>query len=196
MIRKPPKPKKCRVCPGRFVPRNTSQVVCSPACALEHARQKRMKADALRARLAKAEHRKRLREVEPISKVLERVKRACHEYIKERDHGKPCISCGLFCARMEAGHYKAVGAGGASPARFHPDNIHLQCHPCNHYNGGGNHAGYRPNLVARIGDERVRSVERLHATSIKWDRDALEQLASWFRSEARKLKKQRTGAAA
>ena len=97
---------------------------------------------------------------------------------------------------MEAGHFKAVGAGGGSPARFHPDGIHLQCHPCNHYNGGGNHYAYRPNLVAKIGEERVLAVERLHNSSLKWSRPALEQIAQWFRVETRRLRNDRSSGSA
>lgn len=188
-----PKKRQCKApgCGQRFIARRQIEWWCSPDCGTAVALAKLSKVRDAKAKKERAEHKKRKREVEPISAVIERVKRACHEYIKERDHGLPCISCGQHCERMEAGHYKAVGAGGGSPARFHPDNIHLQCHPCNHFNGGGNHYGYRPNLVKKIGEERVRAVEQLHAGSAKWDRQSLEEQRAWFAAEARRIRKER-----
>lgn len=150
------------------------------------ARKKQAVAARKQKREADRAHRERKRAVEPIGKVLARVQRDCNAYVHARDFGLPCISCGKHCERMEAGHWKAVGRA-SSPARYHPDNLHLQCHPCNVHGGGGNHPGYLPALLEKIGPERVAAVERLHGSTVKWDRASLEQLAAWFRAERRRL---------
>ena len=75
----------------------------------------------------------------------------------------------------------------SSPARFAPNNLAGQCRACNVYGGGGNHPNYRPNLVARIGEEAVQEVEALHKRTVKWNREALEIMAANFRVLTREL---------
>lgn len=187
-----PKTRKCGICRKTATQYNAVNAWCSPkhgaqiAIKLKVRKEKRAEAEK------KREHAQRRKQAEPLKALLNRVKRACHAYIHARDAGKPCISCGKFCDRMEAGHYKAAGRGGASPARFDPDNIHLQCHPCNRYNGGGNHYGYRPNLVGRIGEDRVLAVERLHNSRAKWDRGELAEIADRFRAMTDAIKADRS----
>lgn len=164
---------------------------CSDACGAVTALDLKRRKDAEKAKQDRAEHRERKKAIETIGKVLKRVQRACNEFIKERDWHQPCISCGRpndGQHKRDAGHYKAVGKGGGSPVRFHVDNIHMQCSiECNVHGGGGNHPGYRPNLVLRIGEERVRAVEILHAGSAKWVRADLEALCVRFHAEAGRL---------
>jgi len=200
MIQWKPGRRACKApgCRVRYWQDNPRVKWCSDACcdaialaALAKVRAAREREAKAKAKQDRAEHQKRKREVEPIGKLLKRVERSCNEYIHARDHGRPCISCGKHCDRMEAGHWKAVGRGGGSPARFHPDNIHLQCLPCNVHGGGGKHEGYLRALLTKIGTERVAAVERLHSSTVKWNRDALEQLGAWFRAEKRRLEKAR-----
>lgn len=181
--------RKCKVCRQPATMTVGLYAVCSIEHGAELGMRLRAKERAMAARKAKAEHRAQKRKVERLRDLLDRVERACNAYVRERDYGRPCISCGKHSVRMEAGHWKAVGRGGASPARFHPDNIHLQCHSCNVHGGGGNHPGYLPALLEKIGPDRMAAVARLHAGTVKWDRAALEQLAAWFRREMRAMKK-------
>lgn len=184
------KPRKCGNCrqPARMTV--GLHAVCSVDCGVVLARKKQAVAARKAQRLADKAHRERKRAVEPISKVLARVQRDCNAYIHARDHGQACISCRKHCERMEAGHWKPVGRA-SSPARYHPDNLHIQCHPCNVHGGGGNHPGYLPALLEKIGPDRVAAIERLHNCTVKWNREALEQLGAWFRSEKRRLEKER-----
>jgi hypothetical protein len=45
-----------------------------------------------------------------------------NEYIRLRDEGKPCISCGSY-NKLQAGHFWAVG--GYDGLRFDEDNVHI-----------------------------------------------------------------------
>lgn len=197
MIQWKPKKRQCKApgCKCRFLAEKEHIWWCSPDCGVALAQARMAKARAKKESHDRKETRERKRQIETIGQLLRRVQRAFNEYIRERDWDKPCISCGRVNDgrhKRDAGHYKAVGRGGGSPARFHPDNCHVQCSVnCNVHGGGGNHPDYRPNLVARIGEERVQAVERLHAGTVKWDRAALEGQRAWFAAEARRMKRER-----
>lgn len=181
---------KCKVCRKPSTMTVGLYRVCSMDCALALARTKQA-GKAKRTTTISAETKRWRRENETLGELKDRIQGYCNAYVKERDWGKPCFTCNRphdFTHKRDAGHFKAVGAGGASPARYHPNNIRMTCTQCNTHRGGGNHPNYRPNLVAEIGEDMVQAVERLHNSTVKWNREALEQLGAWFRAEARRLK--------
>ncbi len=59
---------------------------------------------------------------------------------------------------MDAGHYKAVGRGGADRRRFNLFNIHAQCRHCNSFNSG-KPLEYREFLINEYGIEKVEWLE-------------------------------------
>lgn len=74
---------------------------------------------------------------------------AVNLYVRCRDFGKPCISCGApWSPSHDPGHYRTVGA--AKQLRFDLDNIHIQCKSCNG-NLSGNIKMYRARLIIKIG---------------------------------------------
>jgi|DEB0MinimDraft_6_1074348.scaffolds.fasta_scaffold29365_2 hypothetical protein len=99
-------------------------------------------------------------------------------YIRARDAGMPCVSCGRTESEVEqsegwkpggawdCGHYLSVGSH--PELRFEPMNAHRQCKSCN--GGAGNYArknhqvtaAYRVELVRRIGIENVEWLEGPH----------------------------------
>jgi len=72
-------------------------------------------------------------------------------WIRQRDEGQGCISCGSYSAN-QAGHY--YSAGHYPALEFEEDNVHLQCLRCN-YHLHGNLAEYRKRLLNKIGQERL-----------------------------------------
>ena len=89
--------------------------------------------------------------------------RAFNEYIRVRDRGKPCISCGasqgvtVRGGDFDAGHYRSRGS---SPhLAFHIHNCHSQCVKCNRHLSG-NIVEYRKQLVIRIGIEKLEKLEQ------------------------------------
>ena len=48
-----------------------------------------------------------------------------NKYIRLRDEKKPCISCGEYSDKKDAGHFWAVS--GYSGLRFDEDNVHGEC---------------------------------------------------------------------
>ena len=88
--------------------------------------------------------------------------RAFNEYIRVRDRGKPCVSCGAYIGTSghgsdcDAGHYRSRGS---APLEFHTHNVHAQCKKCNRHLSG-NIVEYRIGLISRIGIEKVENVEQ------------------------------------
>lgn len=183
-----PKRKVCRSCRGYFTPkRSTLEVCCSPLCATEYARKsdpERLNAYVRRARaLAKREGREKLRSR---SDWLKLAQAAFNAYIRERDKGKPCISCGrLTNAKQNAGHYRSVGA--APQLRFNEDNCHKQCEHCNSWKSG-NQAEYRVRLIERIGLVRVENLESSNGV-LRLSIDDIKALTSLYRAKLRELVK-------
>lgn len=152
----PRRTRKCAVkgCANRFQPRNMGHKVCGPDCAAIHAVSERARLDAKQTRERKAAMKTR-------SDHLKDAQAAFNAFVRERDAALPCISCGRFHqGAYDAGHYRSVGAQPA--LRFHEDNCHKQCVPCNQHKSG-NAVEYRLGLVARIGAERVAFLEQEHA---------------------------------
>jgi hypothetical protein len=147
---KPARTRKCAVkgCGNRF-----QHKVCGPDCGAVFAVAERQRLDAKQTREAKAKLKTRTEHLADAQAVFNR-------YIRARDEALPCISCGRHhTGAWDAGHYRSVGAQPA--LRFHEDNTHKQCVPCNQHKGG-NAVEYRIRLRARIGDERVEFLEREH----------------------------------
>lgn len=126
-------------------------------CALQYQRDKRQKAaeKAFRAETKVMRDRVKTR-----SEWAREAQAAFNKYIRLRDAGQPCISCGRHHqGQYHAGHYKTVGAH--PELRFDENNCHLQCAPCNNHLSG-NITNYRPNLIAKIGQELVDKLEGPH----------------------------------
>jgi hypothetical protein len=91
---------------------------------------------------------------------LKEAQAAVNKYVRARDAGKPCVSCGALTAgQWDAGHYRS--AGGHPALRLDPLNIHKQCSVCNAHKSG-NLIEYRKELINRIGLEKVEWLEGPH----------------------------------
>jgi hypothetical protein len=179
---KGPRLRKCAVkgCATRFQPRNISHKVCGADCAAVHAMAERKRLDAKQTRERKQVLKTR-------GQHLKDAQAAFNAWIRERDAALPCISCGRFHqGAYDAGHYRSVGAQPA--LRFHEDNCHKQCVPCNQHKSG-NAVEYRLGLIARIGAERVEFLEREHAPAKLTIEDA-QTIKAHYRAELRALKEQ------
>lgn len=189
---KTPKPKTCRVCKSKFSPRNTLQIVCSPKCAIQHAKQQSERKQSKSEAESRREWNKRKAALKPLKHWEDMTQRVINDYIRERDRELPCISCGTWdTAQWEAGHYRSRGA--ASHLRYVEDNIHKQCHRCN-AELSSNAVPYRAALVIKIGLERVLALEN-NNTPHRYTREELDALRASYRAKTRALKKQLEDAA-
>ena len=154
------KPKICKSCRQKFQPTRPMQKVCSFGCAVQFANtvsernaEKKRKADEKAHREAKVKAKTR-------AQWLKEAQVAFNRWIRIRDSGRPCISCGrIHQGQNHAGHYLSIGA--RPELRFNEQNVHLQCQPCNTHLSG-NLVNYRIGLLTKIGAEQVQFLEGPH----------------------------------
>jgi hypothetical protein len=183
---KTPKPKTCRICKSKYIPRNSLQIVCSLLCAIQHAKQQSERKQKQSEAEARREWNKRKADVKPLSHWMNMTQRAFNDYIRAKDEGCGCISCGSTTAtEYHAGHYRTTAA--ASQLRFDEDNCSLQCASCNVHHSGAITA-YRINLIAKIGLERVLALEN-NNTPHRYTREELDTIRASYRAKLRELKK-------
>jgi len=180
----------CRQCGEEYLKRAPLQKACSLDCALAMARQKRQKAQEKERRKRDAKVRERLK---TRSQWLKEAQAAFNGYIRARDHGKPCISCGsefgdvVFGGKADAGHYRSTGAAGHLRLNFL--NCHVQCVRCNRHLSS-NAVAYRRGLVKRIGEDRVINLENDNEPR-SFDIEYLRRAKKIFNKRARYYRKRR-----
>lgn len=170
--------KTCKACGLRYVPERPLQSACSVACAITLGRSTRQKAER------KSDQKKR-EQLKTLSQLRAEAQKEFNAYIRARDHGKPCISCGRHHAgQLHAGHYLTTGAH--PELRYEPKNCHLQCQPCNTHLSG-NLVEYRKGLIVRYGQELVDWLEGPHEPK-HYSRDDLVLEKLKWRKLARMLR--------
>lgn len=175
-----PRRKKCRACREWFRPWNTMQTACSPRCALEVMEQEKEKAK-------RKEMRQRKEKLKTRSDWMKEAQQAFNAYIRARDEGKPCISCGTLNptpsrgGAWDCGHYRSVGA--CPELRFEELNSHRQCKQCNSYMSG-KVVEYRIRLIERIGQESVDWLEGPHEPR-KYTIEDLREIRDYYRRKVK-----------
>ncbi|MDP0496395.1 MAG: recombination protein NinG [Verrucomicrobiota bacterium JB024] len=185
------RPRKCRSCGEPYTPRSTTQRACSPRCALKLAGKEREK----RERAAAAERRKldrlALERLKSRSDHMREAQVAFNAWVRERDHGRPCVSCDRpddGRHQRHASHYRSRGA--CPELAFEPLNVHASCAQCNSMKSG-NIVEYRIRLRERIGDDALEWLEGPHPAP-KYTIEELNEIKARYRRLTRELKKRRT----
>ena len=172
--------KKCKVCRKEFKPTYSSvQMVCSPKCAIEYTKQKKKnKQESNNKKLLKA--KTDLEKAKSYQRTLLDARKYFQKWIRKRDEGKPCISCGSLSDKVDAGHYfKAELYSGLI---FNEDNCHSQCRKCNRYLNG-NESHYRIGLSNRYGEDYVKNLESIKDANRlkKWTKDELIEIKNKYK---------------
>ncbi|MFK7671796.1 recombination protein NinG [Pseudomonas lundensis] len=187
--RKTPKPKKCRVasCGASFAPVRLGQAVCSPACAVLDAPKNLDRARKSLAQVERREIKVRKEKLKSRADHLKDTQQAFNAWIRARDAGQRCISCGTTAdVQYCAGHYRTTAA--APELRFEPLNVNLQCNRNCNMGKSGNLLGYRPGLIKKIGIEAVEWLEGPHEAK-KYTVEELKAMTAEYRAKTRELKK-------
>lgn len=205
-MRKPSR-RKCKVCSAWFIPAYDNIRWCCPEhgaiYALELRAKEKVKAEAKRIRdkhVAEKEGRQRRQAKRESFKTKaqwdKEAQSAFNRYIRMRDEGKECVSCGnpligksnyLTGSAIDASHYRSRGA--ASHLKFNTFNVHSACTRCNRQLSG-NAVEYRIRLIERIGLERVERLESDNEPR-RFDIPYLQRIKSIFTRKARALEKRR-----
>lgn len=195
------KNKKCR---KKFKPRfNTTEVVCSTACAIEFARSSSGKSYLKKEKTRDANRaRKELRR-STLSWQLERTQiafnkmRVLEELLWHYERGlEPvCISCAKPNMDFCCGHYETVGSSGV--LRFNRVNTYLQCNKyCNsslsaNKSGNAHTRGYTQGLIDRFGENVGNAIlhylETNKAKIADWDCEKIEAMRKAFNARIREL---------
>ena len=92
-----------------------------------------------------------------LSQYEAEAKNSFQKYIRIRDKGLACISCGIFETTLwDGGHYKKAEI--YSGVIFDTHNCHKQCRKCNRFLNG-NELMYRQGLIQRYGIEYADAIE-------------------------------------
>ncbi|HAH9785240.1 TPA: recombination protein NinG [Escherichia coli] len=197
--------RKCanKECRQWFHPVRDTQTVCGYECASAVGTEQTRKAreDAKRKESAKqratekkerAAWRQRKAAVKPLKHWEDLTQRVVNDYIRERDHDLPCISCGTFdTVQWDAGHYRTTAA--APQLRFDERNIHKQCVVCNQHKSG-NLVPYRVELINRIGQEAVDEIESNHNRH-RWTIEECKAIKAEYQQKLKDLRNSRSEAA-
>lgn len=178
--------KICRQCRKRFEPKmSTLQMCCSPKCAIEWARTDKGK--SYRNKVIRKENKERKDKLRTKRDYLKTAQKEFNAYIRARDSGLPCISCGKAddgVANMrDCSHYRSVGS--APELRFEELNAHASCKKCNRYLSG-NIVEYRLRLKEKIGQRSLNWLEGPHNMP-KLTIDDLKILITTYRNKKKEL---------
>lgn len=177
--------KRCKVCREYFTPRSSFAKACGPVCAQEYVRLEKAKKD-------RQERQKGLQALKTKRDYIKEAQKAWNSYVRARDAGKPCCSCGatpgqVFGGSMDCSHYRSIGA--APHLRFHLHNAASACVKCNRWLGG-NVVALRAGLVERIGEEKILALEANNAIR-KFDQEYLLRIKKIFTKKAKRTLKRR-----
>jgi hypothetical protein len=174
------------VCDVQFVPAQLGQKVCGWACGLAIAPANQDKARKAIEQRERREIRVRKEKLKSRADHLKDTQHAFNAWIRQRDAGDPCISCGTTAdVQYCAGHYRTTAA--APELRFEPLNVHLQCNRNCNMGKSGNLLGYRPRLIEKIGAEKVEWLEGPHEPK-KYTIEELQAMTAHYRALVRELK--------
>jgi hypothetical protein len=174
-------------CATKFVPAKLGQKVCGWACGLAIAPANQEKARKSLAQVERKEIKVRKEKLKSRADHLKDTQHAFNAWIRERDAGQPCISCGTTAdVQYCAGHYRTTAA--APELRFEPLNVHLQCNRNCNMGQSGNLLNYRPRLIQKIGLAAVEWLEGPHEPK-KYTIDDLKALTAHYRELTRELKR-------
>ena len=127
-------------------------------CNLNHAmawQENARQAAAQKAYKAKTADRKRKLLYNDRKYWLEKAQGSFNAWVRARDKGLPCISCGKPDNGdvRHASHFKSRGAN--SFLRYHPMNVNASCVKCNAYNSGALD-GYALGIIEKYGIEALK----------------------------------------
>lgn len=183
-----PRPKKCRHCREQFTPSKPLQVACSVPCALSLTLAKQDRERKTLASIERKEVRAAKQRLKSRDDYMREAQAVINRYVRRRDARLGCVSCdkpATWQGQWHASHYRSRGA--APHLRFNLHNIHKACSVCNNHLSG-NIMGYRPELVRRIGAERVEWLESNQDVA-KHGIEYLKRLKAVFAKKCKRLEK-------
>tara|TARA_S200002703_G_scaffold44963_1_gene39367 strand:+ start:2673 stop:3197 length:525 start_codon:yes stop_codon:yes gene_type:complete len=172
---------RCKNCKEIFEPKHFNQKYCfdSDCVAVWVEKSKKDNWKKLKKRM-KAE-------LETTQSLMKKCQSVFNRWVRLRDAGQPCISCGgELGEKYDASHY--FSSGGHKSVTFDPDNVHASCVHCNRYLHG-NLLNYQIGIEKKIGGERLFELHKKAHETRKYSKDELRDLIGFYGELIKKLKK-------
>ena len=172
------KTRKCKYCKEPFTPITFLQKNCfNPNCVTDWINEINTK----KWQKKKAKLKLDLMTVQDYVKIAQQV---FNKYIRLRDAGNVCISCGKKPLKENAGHF--YNANNHWSVRFNELNVHLQCEHCNTFLSG-NLIEYRTNLINKIGLEQLTLLEAEAKKTRKFTIDELKEIINTYKKKIKQF---------
>ena len=170
---------RCKVCKDKFEPKYFLQKTCLEAdCILSWK-------DKVKEKEWKAEKKKIKESLKTVQELVLEVQKVFNSYIRARDYGLPCISCGNpNMKKVNASHY--YNANNHWNVRFNEDNVHSACEYCNTHLSG-NLIPYRVELIKKIGMERFELLESIANETRKFTKEELKEIKNYYKQKLKEL---------
>ena len=128
-----------------------------------------------------------MKKTKTLPKLKAELQTIFNEYIRLRDAGQPCISCGMI-KPLQAGHYFPVQ--GYDGLRYNEHNVNGECAGCNCFDQS-HLIHYGRNLASKIGSEKYYQLLDDAATykreGYKWSRSELMQMIQETKEKIKQL---------
>jgi hypothetical protein len=172
---------KCKNCKDQFIPKTFLQKHCMvrPECV-------EIFVSEVKAKQWKKKKAEMKKELMTLSDYLKLAQAVFNKFIRQRDIGQPCISCGATAGKytITAGHYFPSTNKSVT---FNEDNLHGQCwFNCNS-SKSGNLIEYRKGLIQRIGLERLEILENEARKTKNWTIDELKEIVVIYKDKCKTL---------
>lgn len=170
---------RCKICKDKFEPKYFLQKVClEPSCILSWK-------DKVKEKEWKAEKKKIKEKLKTVQELVLEVQKVFNSYIRARDNGLPCVSCGNpNMKKVNASHY--YNANNHWNVRFNEDNVHSACEYCNTHLSG-NLIPYRAELIKKIGMERFELLESIANETRKFTKEELKEIKNYYKQKLKEL---------
>jgi hypothetical protein len=173
--------KKCRNCQERFTPiRSTLEKYCQKDECI------RAMVCETKEKLWKQNKKKMKEDIMTVQDYMKIAQQTFNKYIRLRDQGKNCISCGKKPKKENAGHFYSAGTHTA--VRFDERNVHLQCEHCNTFLSG-NLLNYREKLLIKLGFEEFEHLSVDAMKTRKYTREELKEIIELYKQKIKDVSK-------
>lgn len=182
------KQRKCRVCGSKYTPHTSFQKWCSPDCGVELSREAQRKAREAERKAERRDLKKRKEKIKSRGEWANETQKVCNKYIRLRDKGRPCCSCGKpddGTHQRHASHFRPVSQNKS--LRFHEMNIFASCMQCNSIKSG-NLTSYEEFLINEIGKENVEWLKTQNHP-YTWDIPDLKEIKAYFSEKIKCLER-------
>jgi len=130
---------------------------------------------------------KKTKKAKSLPRLKADLQKIFNEYIRKRDEGLPCVSCGQV-KELQAGHFYSVR--NYDGLRFDEDNCHGECVRCNCFDDD-HLIGYSVSLVRKIGPEAFVLLQNkaisYKKNGKKWNRPELEEMIKLYKEKVSQL---------